>query len=493
MTFSKSTGPNTVLRAQQLCNERRISEAVSLLKTHLKKHRNDTAALGLFGALCADVGRGAEGRHALKKALRLEPRSADLRCRYGRVLAKEYLLDQAEAEFRAALAIEPGHTWAVRCLVGALIGMHRHEEAYETVAGALEQSPSAPDLLIAHHRAARLVGRDEEGLRTTEALLRLPDFPADLRVQTLFSRAEILDRLGRYDEAFAVFEEGNRATPREYDAEANSEQTDELIRVWTRERIEAIPTASRNAEQAVFIVGMPRSGTSLVEQIIASHPKAFGAGELPNIKRIVGTLTGREADPIAFVTDLTALTRPNVETASKHYIDKTRAMAPGAQRITDKMPDNFRALGLIDRLFPGARVIHCTRGARDTCLSCYTNYFIGTENGFAYDLEDLGSFYADYWRLMKHWKSVLDLPILDVAYEDMIADPEAQSRRLIGFLGLGWDERCLEFHKTKRTTKTLSENQVNKPIYKSSVARWKRYKKHLSPLVELLPPDALRH
>lgn len=493
MKLPKTTGPNAVHRAQQLCNERRISEAVSLLRGHLKKNRNDAAALGLFGVLCADIGKGAEGRKAIKKALRLEPRSADLRCRYGRLLAKEYLLDQAETEFRAALAIEPGHTWAVRCLVNALIGMHRHEDAYELAVTEMEKSPEAPDLLIAHHRAASLVDRHEEGLRSAEAILRLPDLPTAMRVQTLFSRAAFLAKLGRHDEAFAGYEEANMAAPREYDAEANAEQTDELIRVWTRERIEAIPTSSRNAEQAVFIVGMPRSGTSLVEQIIASHPKAFGAGELPNIQRIVGTLTGCEADPIAFLTDLSPLSKPNIENASKHYIDKTREMAPGAERITDKMPDNFRALGLIDRLFPGARVIHCTRGARDNCLSCFTLFFVGKENGFVYDLEDLGSFYADYWRLMKHWKSVLDTPIMDVAYEDMIDDPEAESRRLIEFLGLEWDERCLDFHKTKRTTKTLSENQVNKPIYKSSVARWKPYKKHLDPLVELLPPDALRH
>ena len=349
-----------------------------------------------------------------------------------------------------------------------------------------------PDLLIAHSRASVHVSRHEEGLRSAEAILGLPELPTDLRVQTLFSRAEFLARLGRHDEAFAGYEEANRATPRVYDARTNAEQTDEMIRVWTRERIGSIPVADRKAETAVFIVGMPRSGTSLVEQIIASHPMAFGAGELPIIQRIVGKLTGCEADPIAFVTDPLPLSKPNIENASKHYIKTTRAMAPGAERITDKMPDNFRALGLIDRLFPGARVIHCTRDPRDNCLSCYTLFFIGKENGFVYDLADLGSFFTDYWRLMKHWKSVLDIPILDVAYEDMIAEPEEQSRRLIEFLGLEWDERCLEFHKTRRVTKTLSENQVNKPIYKSSVARWKRYEAHLGPLIERLPTDAFR-
>ncbi|MCB9838337.1 MAG: sulfotransferase [Phycisphaeraceae bacterium] len=492
MRLNPSNKAPVVQQAQALANERRITEAVSMLKTHLKKQRADADAMGLLGVLLADIGQGAEGRRILKKALRLKPRSADLRCRYGRVLAKDDQHDLAAAEFRAAMEIQPGHTWAIRCLVNACLGMHQYDEAYQAATRALAGSPQDPDLLIAHSRAAVHVKKHEQGLKSTEAVLGLPEVPTDLRVQMLFQRATFLAKLGRHDLAFAAYVKANKAAPKVYDAAYNAEQTDEMIRVWTRERIATIPVSSRKADQSVFIVGMPRSGTSLVEQIIASHPKAFGAGELSNIQRIVGKLTEREAEPISFVTDLLPLSRPNIENASKHYLDRTREMAPGAERITDKMPDNFRALGLIDRLLPGARVIHCTRDARDNCLSIFTLFFIGKENGFAYDLADLGGFYADYWRLMKHWKEVLDIPILEVAYEDMVADTESQSRRLIDFLGLEWDDRCLDFHKTKRLTKTLSADQVNKPIYKSSVARWKPYEKHLGPLLERLPPDALR-
>jgi len=488
MNPPRPAGNNAIHQAQRLCNDRRHAEAIGVLKRHLKTNRNDSAALGLLGLTYANLGSNGEARKTLKKAMRLNPRSADLRCRYGRVLSKEDLHDQAVAEFRAALAIQPGHTWAVRCLVGALVELQRGDEAYEVAREALDGAPEEPDFLIALQKAAPLVGRHQEGLQAAEALLRHEHLPATLRVQALFDRAGFLAKLGEHERAFEGYLEANRARRVEYDAQRNAAQTDRMIEVWTRERIGSIPVSPRKADHLVFIVGMPRSGTSLVEQIAASHPGVYGAGELPILQRVVSQINGGDPDPISFLADPSVLNKPNIENAAKHYLDKTRAMAPGADRITDKMPDNFRALGLISRLFPGARVVHCTRDSRDTCLSCFSLDFVGKENGFAYDLADLGSFYADYWRLMAHWKSVLDIPILDVSYEAMVSEPEAESRRLIGFLGLEWDDRCLAFHRTRRTTKTLSATQVNKPIYRSSLARWKPYERGLGPLIERLPP-----
>ncbi len=479
------------LKAQQLCNERRLSEAMGVLKNHLRKNRDDAASLGLLGVLHADMGEYAEGRRVLKKALRLMPKSADLHCRYGRILAKENQLDQAADAFKTALKLAPGHPWAMRCLVDVLVGLHRGEEANELLREAMKRAPETPDFLIAHQRVAGVVGEHEQGLRSADLTLQLPDLPLELKVQTLFNKGGFLAKLGRHDEAFEAYRDANEVAPVPYNAVKNRTMTDRLIEVWTRDRIEEVPASTRKADYPVFIVGMPRSGTTLVEQIAASHPKVFGAGELPTITQMVSTFNDNDPDPISFLTDLSKLSKQNVENASKHYLESLRKKAPGAARITDKMPDNFRALGMISKLFPGARVIHCHRDARDNCLSVYSLYFTGKGNGFAYDLEDLGGFYADYWRLMKHWKSVLDIPILDVSYEAMVADTESMSRRLIDFLGLEWDDRCLEFHKTKRIARTLSSDQVNKPIYKSSVARWKPYEQHLGPLLERLPADAM--
>jgi len=300
----------------------------------------------------------------------------------------------------------------------------------------MERAPETPDFLIAHQKVAAVVGDHEQGLRSTELTLELPNLPTELKVQTLFNQGAFLAKLGRHDEAFEACKRANGIAPAGYNPVKNRVKTDRMIEVWTRPRIEAIPESSRKSDYPVFIVGMPRSGTSLVEQIAASHPKVFGAGELPTMTRMVSTLNDNDPDPISFVTDLTKLSKQTVENASKHYLESLRAMAPGADRITDKMPDNFRTLGLISKFFPGARVVHCHRDARDNCLSIYTLYFTGKGNGYAYDLEDLGGFYSDYWRLMKHWKSVLDIPILDVSYEAMVADTETMSRRLIDFLGL---------------------------------------------------------
>jgi hypothetical protein len=189
--------------------------------------------------------------------------------------------------------------------------------------------------------------------------------------------------------------------------------------------------------------------------------------------------------------DLAPVTPDNLARAAAHFRERVRARAPGAQVVTDKMPANFLHLGLISIMLPGAKIVHCVRDARDTCVSCWFLDFVGRHNSFAYKLEDLGSHFAGYWRLMQHWKRVLPGAILDVQYEALTADQEAQTRRILDFAGLPWDERCLRFHETRREVKTLSLEQVKKPMYRSSVGRWRHYEKHLGPLLERLPADAL--
>jgi len=262
-----------------------------------------------------------------------------------------------------------------------------------------------------------------------------------------------------------------------------------MLDAWTREKMESLPRARTASEIPVFIVGMPRSGTSLVEQILASHPRVHGAGELAEVNTAVLSLGGEVRSGVLLACSTRKLTPQSVDRAGRDLARSLRKLGPAADRVTDKMPTDFLHLGPISLLCPGARVIHCERNAGDTALSCYLHQFGGNIN-FAQDLGHLGAFYRQYRRIMRHWREVLDTPILDVPYEELTADQEALSRRLVEHVGLEWDEACLRFHENPRVTMTASNEQVRRPIFTSSVKRWKRYEQHLGPLIEALGPLA---
>jgi Sulfotransferase family len=298
-----------------------------------------------------------------------------------------------------------------------------------------------------------------------------------------FTAAELLDRAGRYDEAFSLAAKGNGLYRGErYDPAAYEHLTYPQIEYFTRERIGSMPKATVRSDKPVFIVGMPRSGTSLVEQILASHPAVHGAGELDFIHHVwVGMLDMLGSNFGQYPKCLDHLTTEQVDGMADVYLAPLVAMKPDAMRITDKMPQNFLHLGLIASLFPGARIIHCMRDPMDTCLSCFMTHF-NHPQPFKHDLAQLGHFYRLYEKLMAHWKAVIDLRTLEVSYEEVVANPKEQSRRMVEFLGLPWDDRCLAFHQTKRPCATASVMQVRRPVYNSSVGRWRHYEKHLGRL-----------
>jgi hypothetical protein len=230
---------------------------------------------------------------------------------------------------------------------------------------------------------------------------------------------------------------------------------------------------------------MPRSGSTLVEQIVASHPNVFGAGELPHFHRTAVELPAIQNTTTSYPECAALMNDSTVARLADEYLTHLDALSPHADRVTDKMPENFQHLGLISLLFPHARVIHCQRDPLDTCLSCYFLDFTGWLP-FTYDLTKLGQYYQQYLRLMAHWRTALPTPVLEVRYEDLVADKEAVSRRMIAFCGLDWDDACLAFHETDRPILTASHWQARQSIYKSSVGRWRRYEQHLGSLKQAL-------
>ncbi len=267
----------------------------------------------------------------------------------------------------------------------------------------------------------------------------------------------------------------NRGQP--YRSDSYESLTARLIAACTPEFFQRVRGFGNESELPVFIVGLPRSGTTLVEQILASHPRVFGAGEV----KIAGdTLAEFGADGSDAVESMSRMDRQTAARAAERHLEKLRSLAPAADRIVDKMPDNYLHLGMLAALLPRAKFIHCRRDLRDVAVSCWMTPF--EEVRWANDQDDIASRFRVYRQIMDHWRRVLPVPILDVDYEETVADLEGVARRLIDFCGLSWEPRCLEFHHSKRPVATASAAQVRRPVYKTSVERWRNYEPYLAPL-----------
>ena len=311
------------------------------------------------------------------------------------------------------------------------------------------------------------------------------DLNAEQRQLLHFTLGKLYDAEGAVDQAFTHFAAGNGQIRSGHEPGKFTEFVDRTIAFYDAERIASMPRAANRSALPVFIVGMPRSGTTLVEQIIASHGQVFGAGELEHIDDAARHQAGGMAERDRLPECLGELHAADLDRIAGNHLVALNTLGGDAARVTDKLPYNFGHLGFINQLFTSARIIHCVRDPLDTCLSSYMQNF-RRGNLQTYDLGHLGAYYNDYRRLMDHWRAVLDLPIMDIAYEDLVADQEGKSRELIDFIGLEWDPQCLRFHESGRVVNTASYDQVRQPIYDRSVGRWRHYERHLGPLKDAL-------
>jgi hypothetical protein len=381
-----------------------------------------------------------------------------------------------------SMALAPDNLGVRGARAKALMVAGQMDDALAIVIETIDSGRVTPPMAELYANMAGRHGRVDHALALIQNLLAAGGLPADMESSLRFALAGLFEHLGRYDEAFAQASDANGRLWQPFDCDAHERRIDERIAFFTPLRSRCLPKATYRSEKPVFVVGMPRSGTSLVEQILASHPEVHGAGELDLLHwTFMGTLKMLRANIDDYPDCLTRISLDQVDGMAQIYLEPLLAMKPFASRIVDKMPLNFLNLGLISVLLPGARVIHCRRDPLATCVSCYmTGFAAGKE--FKCNLTHLGRFYRQYERLMDHWKSVLDLPILDVQYEEMVADSEGQSRRMLDFVGLPWDERCAKFYETDRPCATASTGQVRRPIYQSSLERWRNYENHLGPL-----------
>jgi len=447
-----------------------------------------------MAALLAESDRFDEAEAAYALAAIFAPNAASTHYALGIILLQKGDAEGAERSFRSALAIDPNSLGSLNFLGVALKNLGRFEEAAAHFSRMVEMRP---DLTIGYSHLASIgkIDMDKADAGQLLEMLAQPRLSIENRVALEFALGKAFDKARRYDEAFSHFQTANsihkqrRASAGEiYNSAAVDIEIDAAIEVFTPQFFKDHADWGVASDLPVFIVGMPRSGTTLVQQIAASHPKIHGAGELHHIFDIANSL-GRGD----WANDTLGLNPNEIRDAANTDLQWLGAMDPDAVRVIDKMPDNINCLGLIKLLFPTCRVILCRRDPRDICLSCYFQWF-SEGNLFAFDLAHCGHQLLSRERLVEHWRRALPLRMLEVQYEELVADLDGQSRRLIDFLGLPWDPACLEFHRTESTVLTASVWQVRQPLYQSSVGKWRHYEKHLGPLMKVLNqrPELLR-
>ncbi|HXE51774.1 MAG TPA: sulfotransferase [Tepidisphaeraceae bacterium] len=430
-----------------------------------------------YAAWRCDLGAFVE--QCFLEAVRLDPDFAPAHSMLGQWYRYTARPELALQHSQRAVSLDPQNPDFVVSRALVLESAGREADAWETVQPVLANPRVGERIAILYARIARRIGREQEALEWIERHLKQSGPPPQERPELHFLLAAMLERMGRYDEAFEHATTAHRLFHREFDMAAHRAAIDRKIEFCTRERMRTLPHATHAGRRPVFIVGMPRSGTSLVEQILAAHPAVFGAGELENIGQIASELASSDAP---YPNSLERLTQAEVNQLADRYLSAISALNSTAQFVTDKMPMNFLHLELIELLLPECHVIHCLRDPLDTCLSCYMTDF--TAGSFwAWNQKDLAAYFRGYQRVMDHWKRNLTVRMLEIRYEDIVANLEGQSRGLLEFLKLPWDERCLQFHQSERPVTTASREQVKRPLYGSSVGRWKHYRSHLGELM----------
>jgi tetratricopeptide (TPR) repeat protein len=441
------------------------------------------------GTVLKKMLRRDEALASYNQALALNPRHIEAHNNRGVVLQEMKRYDEALMSYDQAIALQPGHAEAHnnRGLVLASKGDMAGAEKMFLQASALK--PDFPDPWFNLANIRNFQGVDQDEVQSIRALLDKPGLTAEDREQLYFGLGKIYDDCGRYEEAFTLFQQANqiRNTQVAYDAGLVEQTTDRIIEVFNRDLLARPPAFASASRSPLFVVGMPRSGTTLLASMLSNHRAIATAGELSTLADFAAalpTLTGSRAPYPEAAAHLTAAAAEHIVTQYEKRL--RRDVEPAILHVIDKNPLNFRHLGFITLLFPQARIIHCTRHPLATGLSNYFQRF-PLFLDYSFDLRHIGHFYREYARLMDHWRRIPTLNLVEVSYDDMILHTERTARRLLDFLGLEWDERCLAPHTNLYAVETASHWQVRQPIYQHSLENWRHYEQHLAPLKEMLP------
>jgi len=395
-------------------------------------------------------------------------------------------LDLAESTFRNALSVDPGHG---ECAIGLAMALERRGDlggARELLQPLVDRGTTVARAAALYGSICRRTGEPTRGVPAIRTALAAPQVPAAIP-QLEHELGQLLGATGDADGAFEAHTRGNRALGATFDPAAHLARVEALERAFDADTLAALPRAAESAEGTVLIVGMPRSGTSLLENVLAAHPRVHGAGEREELRHAGLQLAKAVGQP--FPAAVSGLSAAAATQLGRWYRERLAAGAGDAARVIDKLPHNVFNVGLAALLLPGARVLHCVRDPLDTCWSCYRQNFRDF-HAWTTDQAWLAAYYNAYRRMMRHWETVKPLPMMEVRYEQLVEDPEPLVRELLEFLDLPFDEACLDHATSRRRVHTASYAQATQPIYRSSVGRAEPYREHLRLLIDALDDPA---
>ncbi len=498
-----------------------FGKAENICREILRKDPKNVNATRMLGMIAQDLGKPRLAARMLGNAVKLAPDFFGARMDLARALIEIDELDECEPVVKEAIRLQPELPQPYSLLGNLYSKRGNFEDAVEAYKQALEKQPNHGASLAAMGHALKTIGRQEESIDTyRDCIQKFPDFGEaywalanlktfefsndeistmekavgndkltdETRVNFNYSLGKSYEDSGDYDRAFQAYAHGNalRRPNENYDPVHTELVHDQIIETISTEFLSQNEGNGHPDDAPIFIVGLPRSGSTLIEQILASHSMVDGTHELPDLPRIVKTINDQRPEGVGYPM---ALQHYGKELASlgRQYIETTDRFRKGAPHFTDKMPNNFAGIGLIAAILPNATIVNARRHPLDSCMGCFKQLFYKGQS-FTYDLIELGEYYLEYMRLMDHWHEILPGKVLEVQYEDMVADQEDQTRRLIEHCGLPWEDEVLRFYETDRAVITASSEQVRQPIYSKSVNSWRRFESHLEPLIEVLEP-----
>lgn len=516
--LNKRSGDEELLKeALELQQANRLPEAEEVCHRVLARTREHPLALYILGTLGVDFNPDLAISY-FQRAVAGDPRNPYFHFGLGDAFSRVDNNSSAAWHFQRAYELKPDFLDAQQNLAQAYANLGKAEAAVDIYERLLAIRRDRPNLRLDMARALSSIGRMDdaaaylnenisERVDLAESYKKLvgtrkysgesselasilreleePGLSAEDAHELHMAAGKVLNDLRHYERAMDHFLKANKLKEDAFDIERYRKRVDALIALFDPSLLAAKKGYGHTSDVPVFVLGMPRSGTTLTEQICASHPQVRGAGELTKLRRI-GVACGlvSKVEP-TFGEPVRTLTPEGARSLAGDYLSDLALYAADASRIVDKMPHNFELVGLIAILFPNARIIHCRRDAIDNCISCFTTD-LQKAHGYANDLTKLGLYYRQYDRLMRHWHSLLPGQIFENRYEDLIADQEGRSRRLIDHLGLTWDDACLRFFDRDASIRTASVWQARQPIYASSVKRWKNYGEGIKPLIDAL-------
>ena len=463
----------------------KLAEAVQSYNKAIQLKPDFVEAYSNRGNTLQEQGKFKEAVESFNKAIQLKPDFVEAYYNRGNALKLQSRLHEAIQSLDKAIQLKPDFIEA-HCNRGSILQVQgRFQEAIESFSKAIQLKP---DFAEVYYNLSKIKTHYEydEMIRNMESLYHRKDISPQQREYLAFALGKAFEDLKEHNKSFNYILEGNRIKRGTYDykTEIDVERFNKLKEVFSSTFFSSHTKTGNPDETPIFILGMPRSGTTLVEQILASHSQVHGAGELLNLFKIangIHTYQKKEEFPACMLH----LNDEGFITLGSSYLQGLRKHSTSKRFITDKMPHNFRLIGLIKVILPKAKVIHCMRNPMDNCLSVFKNRF-SQANHYAYNLKELGEFYYHYLDLMNHWRATIPHFIYDISYEALVLDQEQETKKLLNYCQLPWEETCLSFYKTERPIATSSYTQVRRPMYSDSVNLWMKYESELEPLKKAL-------